>query len=279
MTLVRHALIVFAFVWVAAVSAGAAAGPAPVRHAVIVEPPVSIDLWQDTRSDETALRVQGDTTVTIMRGRVLLLVEDGVLTEHSVYPTAGLEWRRIHEQYGVTARQAAAALAAGSLVPRPALMDPPRPRSNGTNTYQIEVHFGTNVAKLRRAAHFWVPSPGLTLLGLKLADASLMTVLGPSRAVSGPLALVDYSADPAREGTGEHDLFFNVTPATSRIGQEDAAFYRKSRNRISGPGYQARFVNNGEPLFRHEGSYILIVPQNWTPTPTQWRVAVARAIR
>jgi len=249
-----------------------------VRHALVSEPAGAVEVWKDTATAELAFRFQGEDRVTILRGRFLFLIEGGRLIERSTYSASAQQWRRIHEEYGLTAGSTEAALAAGEIVVRPGLMNAPPPRWNGPGTYQSELHFGTDVQAQRRAAGFWAPSPGLKLDGLRMADAALLRIRGPWGADSGPVALLVYSADPAREGTGEPELGLDATPSTSSWGRSYAAFFAKSRTRLVGRAYDARLVPP-QVILRHRGTYVAIVAHGWTPTQVQWRAILTRVVR
>jgi hypothetical protein len=63
-------------------------------------------------------------------------------------------------------------------------MDVPR-LDRSARQYFFAWDFGTDVRALRGAAAFPVPSPGLTLAGLRLADVLLGRSRGPGRLVDG----------------------------------------------------------------------------------------------
>jgi hypothetical protein len=250
---------------------------AVVLHAQVSTPGGNLNLWQDTTTLELAVHLEGDDTTSLVEGHVLLLVESGVLTEWSTYVLIPDLWRRLMERYGINERQVQSALANGQRATRPALMSPPPSHWHGDSTYTTATHFGSEVGDLRRSVHFWVPSPGDQLLGMRVADAERLRVLGPAGTDSGLIATVIYSADPAREGTGERELLFETCSLTSSIGRSDAVLFSASHDRIVGPGFEARFVR-GEPLLPHAASYLTVVPEGWVPTRAQWREALVAAL-
>jgi len=102
-----------------------------------------------------------------------------------------------------------------------------------------------------------VPSPGLRLAGLRLADSLLTQTRGPGRLVdSGYLAALVYSADPSRLGTGEPLLQVEAA-LRGPAGDSYRRSFAASRSRLAGPGYDARLTDAG-PILRYHGTYVLV---------------------
>jgi hypothetical protein len=193
----------------------------------------------------------------------------------TVYQTQDDAWRPIQIRFGLTAGQVSQALAAGSLVPRPSLMDPLRPEPE-VQSYVFDRDFGTNMRKLRQVAQFAVPAPGPLLAGLRLADAALVRVRGPGHAVdSGYVAGLTYSADPDQLGTGERELTVSAASPRLGAGANYAAEFSNGSARLVGPGYDARLTGSGSAILRYHRAYVLVAP-NWGLPSNQWRPLLSR---
>lgn len=245
-----------------------------VRHALMPGRLATVEVWEDPITQTFAFQVQGDDTVDVVTARIAFRVEGGRLAERATYPTPAQALLRAEERYGLTPDALEAALASGDLVERPALMDPPPPDLNGPSTFQTVTYFGGNVAAQRRAVKFWIPSPGLHLLGLRLSQVALLRDYGPNVADTGPVALLDYQATTSAPKITP-ELTIESAPARTWWGQSNMAFFEKSRVRLIGPGYDARFVPP-QVILRHNGSYVTVVPQVWFSVRARWRALLAR---
>ena len=272
----RRRFVPLAVVVLLAVCGSAASGgvQSSVRHALIPEQVATVEVWEDPITQTFAFQFQGDDTVEIVTARVVFRVEGSRLAERATYPTPAQALLQAEKRYRLTPDALEAALASGDLVERPALMNPPTPDSNGTSTFQTVTYFGGNVATQRRAVKFWIPSPGLHLLGLRLSQVALLRVYGPNLPDSGPVALLDYQATASAPNIAP-ELTINSVPAGSAWGRSDMIFFEKSRVRLIGTGYDARLVPP-QVILRHDGSYVSVFPHNWTPTRVQWRAMLAR---
>jgi hypothetical protein len=271
----RQAIVGLAIVAAVLIPAGWRTATSTVQHASIglgnVGPggvPLVVDVWSDPSTGEIAFRIQGDTDVDLLRARTIFDVTDGRLAGETVYQRAGDAWTIIHERYGLTSARTTAALAAGETVPRPPLMTVPKPDSIG---FIYSRDFGTDLAALRNAARFPVPSPGPRLDSRVLAHASLDRVEA-SNVGPGNLAVIIYSSNPAKLGAGDTEVLLNAAPPTSPSGSSYATFFAKSRHRIS--GVDARITSLGDVILRYHGSYVL-VRMDENASDSHWRAVLA----
>jgi hypothetical protein len=228
-----------------------------VHHAVLHGPGPPVAVWQDA-SGETALRYTVESRVTLVRGTSVFTVEEGVVKQRNRFRTAAEAWSLVHEQYGVTRAEVSAALAAGDLLPRPAVMSIPR----RDPTYFIDVeHFGRDVASFRRAVSWWVPSPQRSVAGLPLDDDQLL-----QSPLFGRLATEEYR-------TGARLLSFQTPTPGSDWARASAHFFRLSRRRLDD---DARFTDGGL-IVRRGATYVTVVTQAWSPAPSQWQAIAAAA--
>lgn len=233
-----------------------------VQHATLpVGSSLVVELWRDPTDGELALQLQGSDNWTILRRRTLYDLIDGRLNDVAVYLTAARAWRSIRARYGLTPGQVDAALGGGDSVDRPPLMDLPR-LDRPPRAYFFVRDFGTDVRRLRQAAHFPVPSPGPTLAGLRLAHVSLTQSRGPGRLVDGGyVANLFYSANPEHSGTGERQLAIFAASPRSSAGDSYRMSFTASSTRLVGPGYDARLSSHGDTILRYQGIYVLIFPR------------------
>jgi hypothetical protein len=232
-----------------------------VEHATVPRGQVVVELWRDPTDGALALQLQGSGDYELLRRRTLYDFVEGQVSEVTVFSTTSVPWKRIRLRYGVTREEVDAALAAGDRADRPSLFDVPK-LDRTRRAYFFVEDFGTNVRALRKAARFPVPSPGLTLAGLRLADVALTQSRGPGHLVDrGYVANLFYSATPDRPGTGERQL--SVAAASSGTGAGDSyrQFFLSSRRRLVGPGYEARLTDDGQAILRYRGIYVLVFPQ------------------
>jgi hypothetical protein len=210
-----------------------------------------VDVWRDPSNGETAFRFQGESDDDVLRGRTLASVSEGKLVDTTVYSTSSAAWKIVDARFGLTASRTHQALAAGDLVDRPALMTLPTADTSGGD-YVFVRDFGTDLAALRHAARFAVPSPGRRLDGLKLADASLDRWLSGD---PGYVADITY-ANSLRSGSDQ--ILLNIALPSTTVGSSYASLYGQSRERITGPGYEARRTSDGDLILRYHGSYVLV---------------------
>jgi hypothetical protein len=148
------------------VSAGWRTQTSDVEHALLPRQ-LPLELWRDPADGEVALRWQGSSDWTLLRGRTRFDLIEGHLNRLVVYVTGATAWKPIHEEYGVTEAEVDAALDAGDHVQRPSLMNVPN-LDRPSHPYYFVRDFGSDVGMLRRAARFPVPAPGPILAGLRL---------------------------------------------------------------------------------------------------------------
>jgi hypothetical protein len=231
-----------------------------VQHAVVPVGRYLVELWRDPADSEVAFRLQGSEDWEIFRRQRLYDFVEGHVDSVSVYSTVNRGWKSIRLRYGVTQDQADAALAAGDRVDRPPLMEVPR-LDRTPRAYLFVRDFGTDVRALRKSARFPVPSPGLTLAGLRLADVALTQSRGPGRLVDGGyVANLFYSATPDRLGTGESHFAVEAASPRSSAGDSYKRSFLSSPRRLVGPGYEARLTSDGQAILRYHGIYVLLVP-------------------
>jgi hypothetical protein len=231
-----------------------------VEHAAIPLGRYLVELWRDPADGALALQFQGSGDYVLLRRRTLYAFEEGHVNTVSVFSTTTAPWKRIHLRFGVTSEQADAALAAGDHADRPPLMDIPR-LDRTTRAYLFVRDFGTDVRALRKAARVPVPSPGLTLAGLRLADVALTQSRGPGRLVDGGyVANLFYSATPERLGTGERQFAVEAASPRSWAGDSYKQSFLSSPRRLVGPGYDARLTSDRQAILRYHGIYVLLFP-------------------
>jgi hypothetical protein len=236
--------------------------------------PVIVDVWSDPSTGELAFQFHGDRDVDLLRGKTIFGVIEGRLADETVYQHLVDAWRILHERYLLTPARTLAALRAGETVARPALMRVPKP---DPLEFTYSRDFGTDLAALRRAARFSVPSPGLRLDGRVLAHVSLDRV-ETSNVGPGNVAVIIYSSKPARLGAGDTEVLLNVAPPDSPSGSSYATFFSKSHHRISGPGYDARITSDGDVILRYHGSYVLVrLDEN--ASDSHWRTVLGQIAR
>jgi hypothetical protein len=272
----RQAIAAFTVAAAVLVATGWSTASATVEHASInlghVGPGgllLVVDVWRDPSSGELAFRIQGDTDVDLLRRRTIFDVIDGRLASKTVYQRAGDAWTIIRERYGVTGAGTLAALKAGETVTRPALMTVPKPDPMG---FIYSRDFGTDLAALRHAAPFAVPSPGPRLDARALADVSLDRV-GTSTVGPGNLAVIIYSSNSAKIGAGDTEVLLNVAPPNSPSGSSYATYFASSSHRIS--GVDARITSLGDVILRYHGSYVL-VRLDEKASDSHWRTVLRR---
>jgi hypothetical protein len=254
---------------------GSEAQSAKVEHAAIPHGQYVVEVWRDPVDGELTFRTGGSHDRAILRRLTLYHLIEGRLSSVVVFSAAAHAWRPIRLQYGLTPERVDAALAAGDRVDRPALMDVPS-LDRSTRQYFFAKDFGTDVRALRRAAGFPVPSPGLMLGGLRLADVFLGQSRGPRRLVDGGyVATLTYSATPDRLGTGERQLGVYAAPPGTSAADSYRMFFRSSRQRLVGPGYEALLTPDGQAILRYRGMYVLVFPQFDLPL-TELRAALSR---
>jgi len=270
-----RAVAAIALAAVVLVMAGWSGGGSEVRHAAVrlAHPgpgglPLVVEVWHETSTGEFTVRLRGDSDVELLRGRTIYSVTDGRVFDVTTYSKLGDAWRVVHERYGLTAKRANAALAAGRAVARPKLMTVPKP---DPDEYTVTRDFGTNVAALRHAAGFAVPSPGPRLDGRALADVSLSRTR-TSNGDSGDVGFIGYSSKPG----GDTEVTLDVAPPASGWGASYATFFAKSRKRIA--GYDARLTSDGDAILRYHGSYVL-VRLDEQGTASRWRAVVGQIAR
>jgi hypothetical protein len=229
-----------------------------------------VDIWRDASNGELAFRLRGDTDVSLLRGRTLFDVIEGQLSDATLYTDRRRAWSVIRARFGVTERRATAALAAGEMVPRPALMTVPK---RDPQEYSYSRDFGTDLAALRRAARFAVPSPGLRLDGRPLWAVLLSRTL-TSGNDSGEVGVIIYSSSPR----GDDQVLLNAASAESGNGVDYAGFFARSRRRVGGPGVDARVTDDGEAILRYHGSYVL-VRLDGRATESRWRRVLRQIAR
>ena len=130
-----------------------------LRHGSLA---IVVDVWRDASTGELAFRMRGADDLALLRGRTIFGVIEGRLGDVTVYSHLRDAWKVIRERYGLTAARTNAVLAAGETVRRPALLAVPKP---DPDEYTLSLDFGTDIAALRHAARFAVPSPGRRLDG------------------------------------------------------------------------------------------------------------------
>lgn len=259
------------------VAAGWGASSPSVRHASVrlEHPgpgglPLVVDVWRDAADGELAFRLRGGGDVSLLRGRTIFDVVDGRLGDVTVYSRLRRAWNIIDARFGVTAARTSAALAAGETVARPALMTVPKP---DPYEYTFSRDFGANLAALRRAVRFAVPSPGPRLDGRALWDV-LLSRTRTANADSGELGVIIYSSKPS----GDNQVLLNAASAENGNGVAYAGFFARSRRRVGGPGVDARLTDDGEAILRYHGSYVL-VQLDGRATESRWRSVLGRIAR
>jgi hypothetical protein len=277
----RQAIVGPAIVAAVFVAAGWSFAVPTVQHASVslgnVGPyglPLVVDVWRESPTGEFAFQFHGDHDVDLLRGRTIFGVIEGRLGDQTLYRRVADAWTVIHERYGLTAARTLAALKSGETVARPTLMNVPKP---DPHEYTYSRDFGTDLAALRRAARFPVPSPGLRLDGRVLAHVSLDRV-ETSNVGPGNLADIIYSSNPAKLGAGDTEVLLDVAPPDSPFGSSYATSFADSRQRIPGPGYDARITSDGDAILRYHGSYVLVrLGEN--ASDGRWRTVLRRIAR
>jgi hypothetical protein len=240
---------------------GAKAQVAQVQHATVPVGQYVVELWRDPADGELAFQLGGSDDWEILQRQTLYDLIDGRLNGVTVYSAAARAWRPIRSRFGLTPDQVDAALAAGDRVDRPELMDVPR-LDRSTRSYFFRKDFGTDVRALRKAARFPVPSPGLTLAGLRLADVSLGQSRVPGRLVDGGyVADLVYSATPDHLGTGERQLSVDAAPSGTAAADSYKRFFLAGGQWLARPGYDARLTPDGQAILRYRGLYVLVFPR------------------
>jgi len=101
-------------------------------------------VWKDNVTGEVAFQLEGDTDVLAVTGTTVAFMSKGVLSELATYRAVKRAWLVITARFGLTIEQTSAALARGEAVPRPTLMNIPRPDwLNGS--YARVIDFGADV--------------------------------------------------------------------------------------------------------------------------------------
>jgi hypothetical protein len=252
------------------VGAGWRTASATVRHASVrlghtpAGLPIVVDVWRDASNSELAFRIRGDSDRSLLRGRTLFDVIEGQLADTTVYRHAAEAWIIVHARFGVTAARAEAALAAGETVARPAVMTVPKP---DPAEYTFSRDFGTDIAALRHAARFAVPSPGRRLDGHVLTHVALFRT-HTFHGDSGDVGVIMYSSQ----------VLLNAASAASGRGADYATFFAKSRRHVGGPGVDARLTDAGQAILRYHGSYVL-VQLDGRVSDGRWRAVLDRIAR
>jgi hypothetical protein len=203
-------------------------------------------------------------------------VEGGSVYQRATYRSLKSAWHVVDLWYGVTLASVRAALASGDQVERPALMSP-SPPSWATRTYVRVWDFDTDVKAVRRSVQFAVPMAGPALAGLRIADVERIWTRGPGLALDwGLAAWIEYSSAPARHRSDDRELILNVYAASQRAGADSASLFRRTPDRLVGPGYDARLVDQVHAILRYRGSYVVVVAERWGPSRSQWRVLLQR---
>jgi hypothetical protein len=224
-----------------------------------------------------AIAFEGSTDVAVVEGRTLTYWSAGQRNEVIHYHYQGL-WQGLHIRFGITEamiRHALYSKANAKRAPSPLARHSARATGEPPPVLTTVDDYGDNVEALARNTPFPIRHAGVAVLGYRLARAYLATVSNPVRkAVSGPIATVIYSTNPARLGVDDHRLTLNFASRTSQAGQANAKFLGGGRPSVKAKGIVAYKANENQIVF-DVGQAIGVITSTLALADSQWKTVLS----
>jgi hypothetical protein len=229
-------------------------------------------------SGQIAIAFEGSTDVAIVDGRKLTYWSEGRRTEVIRYHYRGL-WRGLFIRFGITESTVRHALSSKTNIRRVA--SPLARHTAGTNDEPPPVlttvdDYGDNVGALARNTPFPIRHAGSAVLGYQLMQLYIATVNNPFRGgtVSGPIATLIYSTDPAELGAHDHRLTLNFAARASQAGEVNARFIGGGRPSVRAKGLVGYKANRNQIVFEL-GPAIGVITSTLLLEDSQWRTLLS----